>query len=338
MKKKISFSEKIFIAGANGMAGSSICRKLIQAGYGKKENGGILLKPNRKELNLLNYNEVNEWFVNNKPSIVILAAAKVGGIYANNNQPANFILENIKIQTNVIEAAWKNGVKRLLFLGSSCIYPKYASQPIKEESLLNGQLEGTNEWYAISKIAGIKLCQALRLQYNFDAICLMPTNLYGPGDNYHSLNSHVLPALIRKFYEANINLSKEVICWGTGSPLREFLHVDDLGEASVFVLENWDPSEKNSPLDQNNNPLIHLNVGTGKDLSIKDLAEKISKESDFKGKIIWDKSKPDGTPKKQLDISRIINMGWKSKISLDEGIKDTVRIYKEGINNNSIKI
>ena len=338
MNKKVSFSEKIFVAGANGMAGSAICRKLLDSGYGKKENGGMLLTPPRKQLDLLNYNAVNQWFSANKPSIVILAAAKVGGIYANNSQPANFLLENIKIQTNIIEAAWKYGVKRLLFLGSSCIYPKFASQPIKEESLLSGQLESTNEWYAISKIAGIKLCQALRIQHNFDAICLMPTNLYGPGDNYHSLNSHVLPALIRKFYDAKQNSSKQVICWGSGSPLREFLHVDDLGEASVFALENWDPSAKDSPLDENGNPLIHINVGTGKDLSIKELAEKISLETNFEGKIIWDRTKPDGTPKKQLDVSRILSMGWSPKISLDEGIKRTVNIFSEGIRNSNIKL
>ena len=333
MVNKILLGEKIFVAGANGMAGSSICRMLERHGYGLNKNNGKILKPNRKELNLLNLNEVENWFKKNQPTIVILAAAKVGGILANSTLPADFLLQNIKIQTNVIETSWRAGVKRLLFLGSSCIYPKFANQPIKEESLLKGSLEKTNEGYAISKIAGIKLCESLRIQYGFDAISLMPTNLYGPGDNYHETESHVMAALIRKFYEANENKSKSVTCWGTGSPLREFMHVDDLGEAVVFALENWFPEASNAPLDQNGNPLLYLNIGTGLDISIKDLSTKIATAIGFKGKVIWDRSKPDGTPKKQLDISKIKALGWSSKIELDQGIRNTISNF---INENKI--
>ncbi len=338
MTKHITLNDRIFIAGASGMAGNSIYRKLSQAGYGKPKLGGHIYTPSSKELNLLNTEEVNNWFKRNTPSVVIHAAAKVGGIYANSCQPADFILENIKIQTNVIEAAWKNKVKRLLFLGSSCIYPKFANQPIKEESLLQGELESTNEMYAISKIAGLKLCKALRLQYDFDAICLMPTNLYGPGDNYHPKESHVFPALIRRFYEAVKQSSPSVTCWGSGDPLREFLHVDDFAEACLFTLENWDPSGADAPRDKDGNPLYHLNVGTGKDISIKDLTNKIASETGFSGKIFWDKSKPDGTPKKQLDITQIKRLGWESKISLNEGIKSVVKLFQEEINKNSIRI
>jgi GDP-L-fucose synthase len=237
-------------------------------------------------------------------------------------------LENLKIQTNLIENSFKNKVKRLLFLGSSCIYPKFAKQPIKEEYLLDGKLESTNEWYALAKIAGIKLCEALREQENFDSICLMPTNLYGPGDNYHPLNSHVLPALIRKFFEAKKNNLPSVTCWGSGKPYREFLHVDDLAKACVFALEKWDPNAKSSPKDINGNPLNFLNVGTGIDLSIKELASIIADKVGYKGFIKWDTSKPDGTPKKLLDISRIKSLGWQPSISLDNGISKTIKLYE----------
>ncbi len=327
MKNKINKNDKIFIAGANGMVGSAIKRELINSGYGIYTNK--ILTPPRSELNLLNLNEVERWFELNNPSIVIIAAAKVGGILANKTYPKDFLLENLKIQTNLIETSFKNGVKRLLFLGSSCIYPKFAKQPIREEFLLDGKLESTNEWYALAKIAGIKLCEALRKQDNFDAICLMPTNLYGPGDNYHPTNSHVLPALIRKFYEAKLNKSKFVTCWGSGSPEREFLHVDDLAKASRFVLENWDPNGKFAPKDKDGNQLIFLNVGTGKDISIKELAKKIALEVGYQGEIKWDISKPDGTPKKLLDISRIQSLGWQPTISLDEGISKTVKLFKK---------
>ena len=333
MNKKIEKNERIFIAGANGMVGKAIKRRLLKIGYGLSKNNGLLLTPSRQELDLLNFNEVENWFIRNKPTIVILAAAKVGGIHANDSLPADFILQNLKIQTNVIENSWKANVKRFLFLGSSCIYPKFAKQPIKEESLLESSLEATNEWYAIAKIAGLKLCEALRNQHDFDAISLMPTNLYGPGDNYHPENSHVMASLISKFSKATLNSKPFVECWGSGTPLREFLHVDDLADAVVFCLENWQLNREDSPKDIFGNPLNHLNVGTGKDISIKQLAEKISELVGFKGEIIWDKSKPDGTPKKQLDISRISKLGWFPKISLDKGIKATISIYKKTYKN-----
>jgi GDP-L-fucose synthase len=263
---------------------------------------------------------VAAWFATNKPTIVVLAAAKVGGIAANSAYPADFLLENLKIQTHVIESAWRSGVRRLLFLGSSCIYPKLAEQPIREEALLTGALEPTNEWYAIAKISGIKLCEALRAQHGFDAISLMPTNLYGPGDNYHPTNSHVLPALICRFHEAAEAHAPSVTCWGTGTPLREFLHVDDLGAACVFALENWQPG-----LDQ----LQFLNVGTGIDISIRELAEAVAVATGFKGEICWDASKPDGTPKKQLDVSRLATLGWKARIPLREGLRSTVDLFRK---------
>ena len=329
----MSIKDKIFIAGASGMAGKSITNLLKKNGYGLKDSGGSILTPSRSELNLKDEEAVKRWFEFNKPNIVILAAAKVGGILANSDYPADFLIDNLRIQTNVIENAWKFGVRRLLFLGSSCIYPKFAKQPIREEELLSGKLELTNEPYAIAKIAGIKLCQALRRQYNFDAISLMPTNLYGPGDNYHLTNSHVFGSLINKFCLAVKNGSKEVVCWGTGSPFREFMHVDDLARAVLFLLENWDPfSFSYSIYKEKNYPLDFINVGTGKDISIFDLANKISKLTGFKGEIIWDKSKPDGTPRKVLDIRRITSLGWRASISLDEGIVRTINDFRE--NNN----
>ena len=331
MKKKIQLNERIFVAGANGMAGSAICRKLIKLGYGDYSNNGLLLTPSRKELNLLDKQEVIRWFQTNNPSVVILAAAKVGGIMANKSSPADFLLENLNIQINVIEAAWRHQVKRFLFLGSSCIYPKYSSQPIKEEYLLEGQLEKTNDSYAIAKIAGIKLCQSLNVQYGFDSICLMPTNLYGPGDNYDPINSHVMAALIKKFQEAVENSDDSVTCWGSGKPLREFMHVDDLASAVVFALENWDPNSGDSPKDKYGDPLYFLNVGTGKDITIKELANKIAFASGFKGKILWDITKPDGTPRKQLNIQRIKKLGWEPKIHLDNGIKETLKLFKNKI-------
>ena len=328
MENSIKLNDRIFVAGAGGMAGQAIVRKLLEKGYGNRKNDGQLLTPSRKELDLADISSLRLWLNNNKPTIIILAAAKVGGIIANKTQPASFLLENLKIQTNVIESSWSIGVRRLLFLGSSCIYPKYAKQPIREEYLLQGELEPTNEAYAISKISGIKLCEFLRMQYGFDAISLMPTNLYGPGDNYHSMNSHVMASLIRKFSEAKKYNLNAVTCWGSGSPLREFMHVDDLGEAAVFVLENWHPGIKKSPYKDNGGFLTYLNVGTGKDISIKDLAEKIAYHTGFTGTITWDKSKPDGTPRKQLNINRLLEMGWKPSISLDKGILDTIESFK----------
>ena len=338
MKKLISLKDHIFIAGAYGMVGSSIYRTFKEAGYGQKNLGGVIYAPSRNELDLLDYSSVLDWFQKFKPSVVVIAAGKVGGISANANYPADFILENLKIQTNIIEIAWKLKVKRLLFLGSSCIYPKYAKQPLKEEYLLNNSLEPTNEWYAIAKISGIKLCQALRIQYGFDAISLMPTNLYGPGDNYKTSQSHVLPALIRKFDEATKNNHDSVICWGTGNPKREFLHVDDLGKACLYVLENWNPSSENSPLDENNYPLAFLNVGSGEEVTIKMLAELVANEFGFKGSIIWDTKKPDGTPRKLLDVKKIKKIGWSPSINLKIGIKETVKSYRSELMNKKIRI
>ena len=331
MSDFLKFSDRIFVAGSRGMAGSAICRALVRNGYGNPDSGGQLYTPVREDLNLLNYGEVEAWFIQNKPSVVVLAAAKVGGIYANTTYPADFLSDNLKIQNNVIEISFKTGVRRLLFLGSSCIYPKYAEQPIREDSLLTGALEPTNEWYAIAKIAGIKLCEALRLQHGFDAISLMPTNLYGPGDNYHPLNSHVLPALIRRFHEAKVSGAENVTCWGTGSPMREFLHVDDLGEASVFALKYWSPLAVNAPLDDAGKPLAFLNVGTGIDLTIKQLATAVAQATGFTGSISWDKSKPDGTPKKQLDVSRLRSLGWRAGIPLHQGLESTVKLFQSQI-------
>ena len=328
MSIKLNEENKIFIAGSNGMVGSAIKRKLKNIGYGENQKTKNLLVPSRKELDLCDGLSVKDWFIHNQPNIVVLAAAKVGGIFANSTYPADFLMENIKIQTNVIESAWKTGVKRLLFLGSSCIYPKYASQPIKEEALLQNSLESTNESYAIAKIAGLKLCESLRSQYGFDAISLMPTNLYGQNDNYHPDNSHVMAALIRKFLIAKKEDLPSVTCWGTGLVFREFMHVDDLAEGVVFSLNNWDPTAENAPKDSLGKPLNHLNIGTGKDVSIKDLATKIAHITGFKGDILWDHSKPDGTPKKLLDVSKINKLGWNAKINLDSGIKKTIHSIK----------
>ena len=326
----INKNDRIFIAGHNGMVGGAIYRQLKKNGY--KE----LLIATRKELNLLNTDAVEKWFKKNKPDIVIMAAAKVGGIEANSRYSGDFILENLKIQTNIIENSWINKVKRFIFLGSSCIYPKFSPQPIKEEYLLSGPLEITNEPYAIAKIAGIKLCTSLKKQYGFDVINLMPTNLYGPGDNYHETNSHVMPALIKKFYDAKQNKVSEVTCWGTGTPKREFLFVEDLAEASIFFLEKI---SINNELLFDDNSLFNgiINVGTGTDISIKELANLISEEIGFNGEIIWDISKPDGTPRKLLDVSKANKLGWVAKTNLRDGIKKTIKDYISGIKENTIR-
>jgi len=282
MTNLIDHADRIFVAGHRGMAGSAIVRRLSQAGYVH------LLTANHDELDLRDAGATATWMERQRPDVVVLAAAKVGGIQANSSYPADFLLDNLKIQNNVIESAWRFGAKRLLFLGSSCIYPKLAPQPIQEESLLTGSLEPTNEWYAIAKITGIQLCRALRQQHGFDAISLMPTNLYGPGDNYHPTNSHVLPALIRRFHEAVRDGVSTVTCWGTGSPRREFLHVDDLADAAVFCLEHWQPAA---------DELQFLNVGTGTDLPIRNLAGLVADAVGFRGTLNWDASKPDGTIK-----------------------------------------
>ncbi|CAA2998797.1 GDP-L-fucose synthase 2 [Olea europaea subsp. europaea] len=304
----------IFVAGHRGLVGFAVVRKLQSLGY-----ANILLRTH-SELDLTIQSAVDDFFGAHKPYYVILAAAKVGGIHANNTYPADFITINLQIQTNVITSAFKHNTKKLLFLGSSCIYPKFAPQPIPENSLLTGPLEPTNEWYAIAKISGIKMCQAFRLQHSFDAISAMPTNLYGPNDNFHPENSHVLPALLRRFHEAKVNNVAEVVVWGSGKPLREFLHVDDLADAVVFLMENYSWLE-------------HVNVGSGKEVSIKELAELVKDVVDYKGEIVWDSSKPDGTPRKLMDSSKLAAIGWKAKVSLKEGLKDTYKWYLENVVN-----
>lgn len=295
-------NSKIFVAGHRGMVGSAILRKLEKEGFSN------LVVRSSKELDLTQQAGVADFFKNEKPDYVVLAAAKVGGILANNTYRGQFLYENLMIQNNVIHHSYLNGVKKLLFLGSSCIYPKMAPQPLKEESLLTGLLEPTNEPYAIAKISGIKMCEAYRSQYGCNFISAMPTNLYGPNDNYDLKNSHVLPALIRKFHEAKESGKKEVVIWGSGKPLREFLHVDDLADASFFLLNYYDGE-------------MFVNVGTGEDLSILDLAKLVQKIVGFEGEIVLDSTKPDGTPRKLMDVSRINQMGWKAKIDLETGIR-----------------
>lgn len=300
-------SSKIYIAGHRGMVGSSILRTLQAQGY-----TNFVLKTSA-ELDLRNQQAVAHFFETEKPDYVFLAAAKVGGIVANNTYRADFIYENMMIQSNVIHLSYLNGVKKLLFLGSSCIYPKLAPQPLKEDYLLTGLLEPTNEPYAIAKIAGIKMCDAYRAQYGCNFISVMPTNLYGPNDNYDLNNSHVLPALLRKFITAKYNGDASVSIWGTGSPLREFLHADDLAAACLFLMENY-------------NEAGLVNIGVGEDISILDLAKMVKQIVGFEGEIITDTSKPDGTPRKLMDVSKLTNLGWKASISLEEGIK---KVYKE---------
>ena len=317
----------IFIAGGSGMVGGAIYKSLMKSRkYGNQKSYKIL-KPNRQELDLSNYSSVQRWFSENTPSIVIIAAAKVGGILANSNYPYDFILENLKIQTNIIEIAFNYKVKKLIFLGSSCIYPKFAAQPIKEDALLSNKLEKTNEFYAVAKIAGIKLCESLRIQHGFNAMCLMPTNLYGPGDNYHPQNSHVLPSFIRKFTDAKSNNSKNVICWGTGEALREFLYVEDLADACLFILDNWSKIQKN--IAKNFEDISWINIGSDFEISIKDLAHKISDIVGYEGSIIWDSTKPNGTPRKKLDTKMINCLGWKAMTNLDEGIKKTLNHFED---------
>ncbi|HYP04498.1 MAG TPA: GDP-L-fucose synthase [Cyanobium sp.] len=312
MTALITPADRIFVAGHRGMAGSAIARRLQAGGYTQ------LLTASRSELDLCDGSAVSRWFLAHRPDVVVLAAAKVGGILANASYPADFLLDNLKIQNHVIESAWRSGTRRLLFLGSSCIYPKFAPQPIREDSLLSGALEPTNEWYAIAKIAGIELCRALRLQHGFDAISLMPTNLYGPGDNYHPTHSHVLPALIRRFHEAEMAGAAVVTCWGSGTPRREFLHVDDLADAAVFCLEHWQPEPTE---------IQFLNVGTGSDLPIRELAAMVAGAVGYRGLIEWDSSRPDGTPRKLLDVSRLGALGWSARIPLEEGLGHTASDY-----------
>ena len=302
--------DKVYIAGHRGMVGSAVSRNLEQKGFTN------IIGKTSSELDLRNQKAVFDFFAAEKPDYVVLAAAKVGGILANDLYKADFIYDNLAIQNNVIGASHKHGVKKLLFLGSSCIYPKLAPQPLKEEYLLTGLLEPTNEPYAIAKIAGIKMCDAYREQYNCNFISVMPTNLYGPNDNYDLHSSHVLPALIRKFHEAKVNGEEAVTIWGTGEPRREFLHADDLADACCFLIENFD------------NPGF-LNIGVGEDVSIKDLALLIKEITGFTGEIHHDLSKPDGTPRKLMDVSKLHELGWKARIGLDEGIKKVYEEFKE---------
>lgn len=310
----------IFIAGHNGMVGSALVRQL------QAKSDVQLITKSRDELDLTNQTQVNQFFAEHEIDEVYLAAAKVGGIHANNTYPASFIYENMMIESNIINAAHVNNVQKLLFLGSSCIYPKMAQQPMKEEALLTGKLEETNEPYAIAKIAGIKLCESYNRQYGRDYRSVMPTNLYGPNDNFHPENSHVIPALLRRFHEAVKNNDSEVIAWGTGKPMREFLHVDDMAAASIHVmnLSTEQYQACTSPM------LSHINVGTGEDCTIKELVETVGKVTGFKGKIIWDTSKPDGTPRKLMDVSRLHALGWKHSVSLNDGL---LNAYQWFLNN-----
>ena len=296
---------KIFVAGSRGMVGSAIVRNLEQNGFTN------IITKSSKELDLRNQQAVFEFFETEKPEYVFLAAAKVGGIHANNTYPAEFIYDNMMIQNNVIHAAYLNKVEKLFFLGSSCIYPKFATQPLKEEYLLTGALEPTNEAYAIAKISGLKMCEFYKKQYGCNFISAMPTNLYGINDNFNLQNSHVLPALLRKFIEAKQNNSSEVVVWGSGTPMREFLFVDDLAEACVFLMQNYNDAET-------------VNIGTGEDVTIKELAETIKKTVGFEGELVFDATKPDGTPRKLLDVSKINNLGWKHKVNLQQGIEKTL--------------
>lgn len=313
-------SAKIYVAGHKGLVGSALVRALEKRGYTN------LILRTREELDLTRQADVERFFATEKPEYVFLAAAKVGGILANNTYPAEFIYQNLIIEVNIIESARKNGVKKLLFLGSSCIYPKFSEQPMKEDYLLTGKIEPTNEPYALAKISGIKMCQSYNRQYGTNFVAVMPTNLYGPNDNFDLTSSHVLPALIRKFHEAKIYGAKEVVAWGTGVPKREFLHVDDLAESCLFVMDNYNPTKE-----ENEKGPIFMNLGTGEDISIKELTEMVKKIVGFKGEVIWDSSKPDGAPRKLLDVSKLSNLGWKFSIGLEEGIASTYQWFLENI-------
>ena len=327
----MTISTKIYVAGHRGMVGSAIVRHLRELGLPEDR----IVTKTHAELDLTNQADVRAFFGKERPDQVYLAAAKVGGIHANNTYPAEFIYDNLMIEANIIDAAFRAGTKRLLFLGSSCIYPKLAAQPMSEDALLTGVLESTNEPYAIAKIAGIKLCESYNRQYGkthgIDYRSVMPTNLYGPGDNYHQENSHVIPALIRRFHEAKVSNAPVVVIWGTGTPMREFLYVDDMAAASVHVM-NLDQQTYR----ENTHPMLsHINVGYGSDVSIKELAESIADTVGYTGKIDFDASKPDGTPKKLMDSHRLNAMGWKAKVSLEQGLK---RAYEDFLNNSELRV
>jgi GDP-L-fucose synthase len=312
LHQEMKKTSRIFVAGHQGLVGSAIVRRLREQGFGN------LILRSHAEVDLTCSAAVESLFESERPDYVFLAAGKVGGILANSTYPVDFIRDNLAIQLNVIDAAWRHGTKKFEFLGSSCIYPKFAPQPIKEECLLTGPLEPTNEWYAISKIAGIKLCHAYRLQYGFNAISLMPTNLYGPGDNFDRQTSHVLPALIRKFHEAHAERDSQVVIWGSGTPRREFLHVDDLAAAAVFLMQHYDEPEI-------------VNVGTGEDVTIRKLGELVARAVGYQGKLVFDISKPDGTPRKLLDVSRLHALGGRHSISLEHGIRSTYDWFLKNI-------
>ena len=305
-------TDPIYVAGHRGLVGSAIVRLLENRGHTN------IVTRTRSELDLRDQRAVETFFADTQPAYVFMAAAKVGGILANDTYPADFLGENLAIQTNIIESAYRHGTQKFLFLGSSCIYPKHAAQPLREDSLLTGPLEPTNEWYAIAKIAGIKMCQAYRKQFGFNAISAMPTNLYGPGDNFDLQNSHVLPALMRKFHTAKINSESSVVVWGTGSPKREFLHVDDTADALLHLMEHYDSEEI-------------INIGVGDDISIADLAALIAEIVGYEGELEFDTSKPDGTPRKLMDVTRLQATGWQAKIGLREGIQSTYEWYVENV-------
>jgi GDP-L-fucose synthase len=313
LRSTMNDGDVIFVAGHAGLVGSAILRRLNAAGFRN------LLVTTRAELDLCNQGAVEKFFSVEKPKYVFLAAARVGGIHANSTAPAEFIRDNLQIQTNVIDSAYRHGTQKLLFLGSSCIYPRLAAQPVRENSLLTGPLEPTNEAYAIAKIAGLKLCQAYRRQYGFRAITLMPTNLYGPGDNFSLTSSHVLPALMRKFHEAVVARADSVTVWGTGTPRREFLYVDDLADACLFLMRHYDDE-------------AIVNVGIGEDLSIRELAELVARVTGFGGTVNFDVSKPDGTPRKLLDVSFLRSLGWHAQVPLEEGVKRTYGWFKANLN------
>jgi GDP-L-fucose synthase len=307
---QLSHSSRIYVAGHRGLVGSALVRALEKQGYAN------LLLRGREELDLTDQRAVNEFFESERPQVVLMAAARVGGIQANSSRPAMFIRDNLLIQDHVIVAAHRSGVAKFVFLGSSCIYPKLAPQPIKEEYLLTGPLEPTNEWYAIAKIAGVKMCQAYRREYGFNAISLMPTNLYGPGDNFDLQNSHVLPALIRRFHEAKVRGDETVTVWGSGTPRREFLHVDDLADAVLYLLHAYDAE-----------PIV--NIGWGEDVTIRDLAQLVMSVVGYTGRVVFDATKPDGTPRKLLDVARLAELGWRPRIALKDGIEGTYSWFKE---------
>jgi GDP-L-fucose synthase len=312
-----NYQPHIFVAGHRGLVGSAIVRQLNARGLTN------IVTRTHHELELTDQQKVREFFATEHIDQVYLAAAKVGGIHANNTYPAEFIYDNMMVQANVVHEAWKHGVKKLLFLGSSCIYPRMAEQPIKEEYLMGGILEPTNEPYAMAKIAGIKLCESYNRQYGTDYRSVMPTNLYGPGDNYHPENSHVIPALIRRFHEAKLGRTPEVVIWGSGKPMREFLFVDDMAAASVYVMQL-----DKTKYDANTDPMhSHLNVGTGEDVTIGDLAKLVGKTVGYEGKIVFDTSKPDGTPRKLLDVSKLQSLGWRAQVPLEEGLKRTYQSF-----------